>query len=203
MILILDNYDSFVDNLARYTRELGFDCELVRNDAIDVDQIRQKNPSHIIISPGPCRPAQAGIAIELIQRLGDKIPILGICLGHQAIGEAFGGQVVRAIQPMHGRASMIRHQGCDLLTGLENPLRVARYHSLVVERESLPSCLEVCALSDEGEIMALQHQQWPVYGLQFHPESILTDSGHQMLKRFLTKDPTEWRQQIASEKQAH
>jgi para-aminobenzoate synthetase component II len=203
MILILDNYDSFVDNLARYTRELGFDCELVRNDAIDVDQIRQKNPSHIIISPGPCRPAQAGVAIELIQRLGDKIPILGICLGHQAIGEAFGGQVVRAIQPMHGRASMIRHQGCDLLAGLENPLRVARYHSLVVERESLPSCLEVCALSDEGEIMALQHQQWPVYGLQFHPESILTDSGHQMIKRFLTKDPTEWRRQIASEKQAH
>ena len=203
MILILDNYDSFVDNLARYTRELGFDCELVRNDAIDVDQIRQKNPSHIIIPPGPCRPAQAGVAIELIQRLGDKIPILGICLGHQAIGEAFGGQVVRAIQPMHGRASMIRHQGCDLLAGLENPLRVARYHSLVVERESLPSCLEVCALSDEGEIMALQHQQWPVYGLQFHPESILTDSGHQMIKRFLTKDPTEWRRQIASEKQAH
>ena len=186
MILLLDNYDSFVYNLARYATELGFDCDTVRNDRIDLKTIQRMQPSHIIISPGPCTPSDAGIAMSVIQAFGGHIPLLGICLGHQAIAQALGGRVVRAIKPLHGRASTIQHHNNGLFTGLPNPLTVGRYHSLVVERDSLPDCLSIDATSDEGDIMAIRHKAQPTYGLQFHPESILTDTGHAIIQRFLS-----------------
>lgn len=185
MILLIDNYDSFVYNLARYVKELGFNVRLERNDAISLEQIAALAPSHIILSPGPGTPSAAGICIELIQRFAPDIPILGVCLGHQAIGEAFGAKVVQAKQPRHGKASLIEHDSSRIFQDLPKPLQVGRYHSLIVSPLGLPSCLKVTAWSKANEIMALQHQQYPVVGVQFHPESILTEAGHQLLFNFL------------------
>ncbi len=186
MILLIDNYDSFVYNLARYVSELGFEKRVVRNDAITVTEIKKLAPSHIIISPGPCTPDEAGISLDLITNLGKQIPILGICLGHQAIGQAYGAKVVRAKQPMHGKSSSISHDGQDLFLGLPNPLVVGRYHSLVINEEQWPNSLLITAQCENREIMAIKHKDYPVYGVQFHPESVLTVGGHQLLKNFLT-----------------
>ncbi len=184
MILLLDNYDSFVYNLERYAVELGFHCMVVRNDKITIDAILAMQPSHIILSPGPCSPNEAGVSLEVVKKCGIDIPIFGVCLGHQAIGQAFGGKVVAANQPMHGRASYIYHNHKGIFEQVENPLQVARYHSLIVEKESLPECLEILALSEQGEIMALRHKVYPIYGVQFHPESILTKHGRHLMKCF-------------------
>ena len=185
MILVLDNYDSFVHNLARYIAELGGEPLVRRNDAINVDDVLAMAPTHLVISPGPCTPAEAGVAPELVRALARSTPILGVCLGHQCIAAALGGRIVRGARPMHGRASQIEHDGSGILAGLASPLTAGRYHSLVVEEESLPAALRVTARSEEGEIMALQHREHPVYGVQFHPESVLTEHGHEMLRNFL------------------
>ena len=185
MILLIDNYDSFVWNLARYVSELGHTRIVVRNDATSLDEIAALAPSHIIVSPGPCSPAEAGISNAVIAAFGASIPILGVCLGHQCIGAALGGRVERARRPMHGKTSLIRHDGRGVFVGLPDPLRVTRYHSLIVEDEGLPDCLEVTARSEEGEIMALAHAQWPLVGVQFHPEAVLTEHGHDLLRNFL------------------
>ena len=185
MILVIDNYDSFVHNLARYVRELGFATEVVRSDALSVDQVAARRPSHIVISPGPCTPNEAGVSVPLVRRLGPEIPILGVCLGHQCIGQAFGGQIVRARRPMHGMASRIAHDGEGLFAGLPDPLVGGRYHSLVVEAADLPEELVVTARSEDGEIMGVRHREHPIEGLQFHPESVLTEHGHDLLRAFL------------------
>lgn len=185
MILLIDNYDSFVWNLARYVSELGHPRLVRRNDALSLADIAALAPSHIILSPGPCTPAEAGICKDLIRHFGPSIPILGVCLGHQCIGAAYGGRVVRSLRPMHGKTSDIHHDGRGVFQGLPDPLTVARYHSLVVAREGLPDCLETCATSPEGEIMALRHRSHPVVGVQFHPEAVLTVGGHQLLASFL------------------
>ncbi len=184
MILFIDNYDSFVYNLARYVSELGFKYQVVRNDEMTLDQIAEVNPSHIIISPGPCAPEQAGISMAVIQRFGATIPILGVCLGHQAIGQVYGAKVIRAKRPMHGKASEIMHEKKELFAGLKNPLRVARYHSLIVSDEYFPEVLQVTARCEIGEIMALRHREYAVFGVQFHPESVLTEEGYLLLKNF-------------------
>ncbi|XZE33423.1 anthranilate synthase component II [Pirellulaceae bacterium SH501] len=186
MILLLDNYDSFVYNLDRYLQRLGHQTVVVRSDAISVDAIAKLTPSAIVISPGPQTPNEAGCSLETIRRLGPTIPLLGVCLGHQAIGQAFGGQVVRAKAPVHGRASRIHHSHSPLFQHIPTPFEVARYHSLIVERSSLPNCLRTTAWSDDDEIMALEHCEHPIYGVQFHPESILTQFGYQVLANFLT-----------------
>jgi anthranilate synthase/aminodeoxychorismate synthase-like glutamine amidotransferase len=185
MILVLDNYDSFVHNLARYVTELGGEPLVRRNDAVTVEDVRAMEPSHLVISPGPCTPAEAGVAPELVRALMGTMPILGVCLGHQCIAAALGGRIVRGRRPMHGRASAIEHDGTGILAGLPSPLRAGRYHSLVVEEESLPAALRVTARSEEGEIMAIEHREHPVFGVQFHPESVLTDHGHEMLRNFM------------------
>jgi len=185
VILLLDNYDSFVWNLARYVRELGREPLVRRNDAISLDEIAALAPSHIIVSPGPCTPAEAGVSVDVIRRFGPTIPILGVCLGHQAIGAAYGGRVVRAARPMHGKTSGIAHDGAGLFAGLPSPFRATRYHSLVLERSSLPTALMVTATAEDGEIMAVRHQVHPVVGTQFHPESVLTEGGHAIVGRFL------------------
>jgi anthranilate synthase component II len=187
MILVIDNYDSFTFNLVQYLGELGAEPVVRRNDEISVDDIRTLAPSAIVISPGPCAPAQAGISVPLIRACGATIPTLGVCLGHQAIGEAYGGKVVRATRVMHGKPSMIRHDGKGIFAKLPNPLQVMRYHSLVVEKDSLPECLEVQATADDDptEIHAVRHREHPVWGVQFHPESILTQDGRKMLQSFL------------------
>lgn len=186
MILVLDNYDSFVFNVARYFEELGHPVEVVRNDATTVEAIEALKPGAIVISPGPCAPAQAGISLDLIRRLSGKIPILGVCLGHQAIGEAFGGAVVRARKPLHGRASRVAHDDAGMFEGLPNPLSVGRYHSLIVEfGDGYAGPLAVTGRSEEGEVMALAHREHPTFGVQFHPESILTEAGHRLLQNFL------------------
>ena len=185
MILVIDNYDSFVHNLARYVRELGFATEVVRSDALSVDQVAARRPSHIVISPGPCTPNEAGVSVPLVRRLGPEIPILGVCLGHQCIGQAFGGQIVRARRPMHGMASRIENDGEGLFAGLPDPLVGGRYHSLVVEAADLPEELVVTARSEDGEIMGVRHREHPIEGLQFHPESVLTEHGHDLLRAFL------------------
>jgi len=185
MILLLDNYDSFVYNLARYVRELGETPVVHRHDAITVDDAAAMAPSHIIISPGPCSPAEAGISTELVRRLGSTVPILGVCLGHQCIGAAYGGEIVRANRPMHGKTSLIHHQGTGLFHGLPNPFRATRYHSLVIAPASVPPELEVLATSDDGEIMAVRHVRHPVHGVQFHPESVLTEHGYRLVDHFL------------------
>lgn len=185
MILLIDNYDSFVYNLARYVGELGFARCVKRNDCISLAEISALHPSHIIISPGPCAPMQAGISIDVIKQFGAKVPILGVCLGHQAIAAAYGGKIVRAQYPMHGKASMITHHEKDLFNGALNPLRVGRYHSLIVDEKTFPSELEVTARCDKGEIMGLRHKEFPVFGVQFHPESVLTQDGHALLNNFL------------------
>jgi anthranilate synthase/aminodeoxychorismate synthase-like glutamine amidotransferase len=185
MILLIDNYDSFVYNLARYVRELGEDPLVRRHDAIDVDEILRLAPTHIIISPGPCSPKEAGISTDVVRRVGARIPILGVCLGHQCIGAAYGGEIVRAGLPMHGKTSRIRHSGAGLFSGLPNPFMATRYHSLVIAPASIPPSLKVTATSDDGEIMAVQHVEHPVYGVQFHPESVLTEHGYRLLDHFL------------------
>nr|WP_321444312.1 aminodeoxychorismate/anthranilate synthase component II [uncultured Cohaesibacter sp.] len=187
MILILDNYDSFVFNLARYCEELGQQVAVYRNDALSLNDVARLDPDAILLSPGPGRPEDAGIMIDLIKTFSGRIPILGICLGHQAIGAAFGGIVTHATEPMHGRASALSHDGTGLFAGLPNPLTVGRYHSLVVAPDPLPDVLTVTARSQTGEIMGLRHKSHPTHGLQFHPESILTDHGHNLLKHFLER----------------
>jgi anthranilate synthase/aminodeoxychorismate synthase-like glutamine amidotransferase len=185
MILLIDNYDSFVYNLSRYVKELGEVPRVVRHDATTVDQIAELNPSHIIISPGPCSPKEAGISTDVVRALGDRIPILGVCLGHQCIGQAYGGQIVRAKAPMHGKTSRIHHSGQGIFSHLPNPFVATRYHSLVIAPESLPDCLSVTARTEDGQIMAVQHVTHPVYGVQFHPESVLTEHGYRLIDHFL------------------
>jgi anthranilate synthase/aminodeoxychorismate synthase-like glutamine amidotransferase len=185
MILMLDNYDSFTYNLVQYLGELGAEVAVFRNDEISVEKIESLRPSHIVISPGPCTPNEAGITLELIARLGARVPLLGVCLGHQAIGQAYGGKVVRARQVMHGKTSRIRHDGKGVFEKIDNDFVATRYHSLVVERASLPACLEVTAQSEDGEIMGLRHRSQAVEGVQFHPEALLTEHGHKMLQNFL------------------
>lgn len=185
MILLLDNYDSFVYNLARYVRELGETPVVHRNDVLTVEDVAAMAPSHIIISPGPCSPSEAGISTDLVRRLGATTPILGVCLGHQCIGAAYGAEIVRAGQPMHGKTSRIHHRGEGLFHGLPEPFRATRYHSLVIAPASLPDELEVTASSEDGEIMAVQHRHHPVHGVQFHPESVLTEHGYRLVDRFL------------------
>jgi anthranilate synthase component 2 len=186
VILLIDNYDSFTYNLKQYIEELGFECVVYRNDAITLNEITQLAPAKIVISPGPGTPDSAGIILEVIRHFSGKIPILGVCLGHQAIGQAFGGKVIRAPRPKHGKVSRISHQGQGLFGGVPSPFKVARYHSLIVERDSLPACLEISAESDDGLIMGLRHRTLNVQGVQFHPESIATENGRELLGNFLT-----------------
>jgi anthranilate synthase/aminodeoxychorismate synthase-like glutamine amidotransferase len=190
-VLLIDNYDSFAHNLARYLRELDRPVEVIRNDARSPDEIAALAPSHIVISPGPCDPDRAGISLAVVRRFAGQVPILGVCLGHQCIGQAFGGRVVRAERVMHGKTSLLRHAGRGLFAGLPSPLRVTRYHSLTVERASLPPTLEVAAETEDGVIMALAHRDLPVVGVQFHPEAVLTEHGHDLLRNFLDGRP--WR----------
>lgn len=185
MILVIDNYDSFVHNLARYLRELGRSTRILRNDAVTPDEIADLGPTHIVISPGPRTPDDAGVSVAAVRRFGATTPILGVCLGHQCIAQAYGGRVVRARRPMHGKTSRIRHDGRGIFAGLATPLRATRYHSLAVARDGLPDDLEVTAESSDGEIMALRHRRDPVVGVQFHPEAILTESGYALLRNFL------------------
>ena len=185
MLLIIDNYDSFTYNLVQYFGELG--CELVvkRNDQVTLDEVRALGPKRLVISPGPCTPREAGISNNLLRELGPKIPTLGVCLGHQCLGHVFGGEVVQNYRMMHGKTSMIHHNGKDLFEGLANPFEATRYHSLVVKRETLPACLEITAETDEKEFMGLRHKEHPIWGVQFHPESILTKPGKDLLRNFL------------------
>lgn len=185
MILLIDNYDSFVYNLARYVTESGVAAQVVRNDAISVSEAIAQKPAAIILSPGPCTPNEAGVCVELVREASGTIPLLGVCLGHQAIAAAFGANVVRAPEPVHGRTSFITHSDTRLFAGLPDPVRVTRYHSLVVQESSLPDELEVTARTKDGLVMALEHQQHATYGVQFHPESILTQMGHNLIRNFL------------------
>jgi anthranilate synthase component 2 len=185
MLLMIDNYDSFTYNLVQYLGELGQKVQVFRNDEIDLERIEALAPERIVISPGPCTPTEAGISIGTIQRFAGTIPILGVCLGHQSIGQAFGAKIVHATQLMHGKTSAIRHNDAGVFKGLPDPLTATRYHSLVIERASLPDCLEVTAWSADGEIMGVRHKALPVEGVQFHPESILTQHGHDLLANFL------------------
>jgi anthranilate synthase component 2 len=185
MILLIDNYDSFVYNLARYVRELGEVPVVRRHDATTVEEILALRPSHIIISPGPCSPSEAGISTEVVRQVGPEIPILGVCLGHQCIGAAYGAEIVRAGRPMHGKTSRVHHRGTGLFSGLPTPFYATRYHSLVIAPGSVPPELEVLATSEDGEIMAVQHARHPVHGVQFHPESVLTEHGYRMVDHFL------------------
>ena len=185
MLLMIDNYDSFTYNLVQYFGELGETVRVVRNDEIQVEEIEALAPQRIVISPGPCTPNEAGVSLPVIARFAGRIPILGVCLGHQAIGQAFGGRVVHARQLMHGKVSPIHHAGLGVFRGLPSPFNATRYHSLAVERASLPAELEITAWTDDGEIMGLRHRTLPVEGVQFHPESILTEHGHALLRNFL------------------
>jgi len=191
-VLMIDNYDSFTFNIVQYLGELGAEVKTYRNDAITLEQIEALSPSHLMISPGPCTPNEAGISLAAIRHFAGRLPILGICLGHQAIAQAYGGEVVRAPQVMHGKTSHVRHRGLGVFAGLEDPLEVTRYHSLVVAAESLPGCLEVTAVTDQddvtpGLIMGLRHRELDIEGVQFHPESILTRQGHELLANFLKR----------------
>ena len=185
MILIIDNYDSFTFNLVHYVEENGFKTIVFRNDQISLKKIKILNPKKIIISPGPCTPREAGLSIEVIKHFAGKLPIMGVCLGHQCIGHAFGGEVVVNYRMMHGKTSPITHNGKDLFKGIPSPYVTTRYHSLIVKRDTLPDCLAVTAETSEGEIMGLQHREFPIWGVQFHPESILTEHGHTMMQNFL------------------
>jgi len=185
MLIMIDNYDSFTYNLVQYLGELGEDVSVYRNDQITVGEIGKLDPDRIVISPGPCTPNEAGVSVETIKTFAGKLPILGVCLGHQSIGQAFGGKIVHAKKLMHGKTSMIYHENKNVFAGLTNPFEATRYHSLVVERESLPECLEVTAWTDDDEIMGLRHKELAIEGVQFHPESILTEHGHALLKNFL------------------
>ena len=185
MILLIDNYDSFVHNLARYFERLGHRTHVVRNTQIDVPRVRAMRPDCVVLSPGPCRPKDAGCSLDIVRELHSELPLLGVCLGHQAIAEALGGVVVRAPEPVHGRTSSVRHDGRGIFRGLPNPITACRYHSLVADEASLPDCLEVSARTDDGVVMGLRHRELPVVGLQFHPESILTGPGYALLGGFL------------------
>lgn len=186
-VLLIDNYDSFVFNLSRYVVELGMATRVLRNDAMSAAQLIQLRPAAVIISPGPCGPEQAGVCVELIRRCPPSIPLLGVCLGHQCLAVAWGGAIQRSVQPVHGRTSLVRHDGGDLWSGLPNPLRATRYHSLEVDRSRLPAELEVTAETEDGIVMGLRHRSRPQWGVQFHPESILTQGGHQLLGQFLLR----------------
>ena len=190
MLIMIDNYDSFTYNLVQYFGELGADVHVYRNDQITIGEIEKLGPSHLVISPGPCTPNEAGVSVEAIRYFAGKLPILGVCLGHQSIGQAFGGKIVHAGHIMHGKTSMVRHKDVGVFRGLPNPLEATRYHSLVIEKESLPDCLEVTAWTENedgsiDEIMGVRHREMPIEGVQFHPESILTEHGHDLLKNFL------------------
>ena len=187
MLLMIDNYDSFTYNLVQYLGELGQEVEVHRNDEIALDEIERKRPERIVISPGPCTPNEAGVSVPLIQRFAGTIPILGVCLGHQSIGQAFGGKIVHARQLMHGKTSPVHHGGSGVFHGLPDPLVATRYHSLVIQREALPHCLEVTAWTDDGEIMGVRHKEFDIEGVQFHPESILSEHGHKLLQNFLER----------------
>lgn len=186
MILVIDNYDSFTYNLVQYLGEMGQALEVVRNDRVTLDEIAALRPERILISPGPCTPREAGICVPLIERFAAEIPILGVCLGHQSIGQAFGGEVIRNYRILHGKTSMIRHDGLGVFRNLPNPLEATRYHSLVIRRESMPSCLEITADTDEGEVMAVRHREFPLEGVQFHPESVMTHDGKQLLRNWVS-----------------
>ncbi|RDH88870.1 MAG: anthranilate/aminodeoxychorismate synthase component II [endosymbiont of Seepiophila jonesi] len=189
MLLMIDNYDSFTYNLVQYLGELGADAQVHRNDEIGIDEIEALQPDHIVISPGPCTPAEAGISVEAIKAFAGRIPLLGVCLGHQSIGQAFGGRIVHAGKVMHGKTSPIHHAGSGVFSGLENPFEASRYHSLVIERSTLPDCLEITAWTEKtgemDEIMGVRHKTLNVQGVQFHPESILTQHGHDLLRNFI------------------
>lgn len=185
MLLMIDNYDSFTYNLVQYFGELGEDVRVFRNDKITIGEIESMEPERIVISPGPCTPREAGISIEVIRHFAGKMPILGVCLGHQSIGAAFGGEIVRAPRLMHGKTSMIYHDGRTIFEGLPNPFEATRYHSLVIRKETLPDCLEITAWTEEGEIMGVRHRDFIIEGVQFHPESILTRVGKDLLRNFL------------------
>jgi anthranilate synthase component 2 len=185
MILVIDNYDSFTYNLVQYFGELGADLEIVRNDELTVEEIAAKRFEKIVISPGPCTPAEAGVSVDVIKMLAADVPILGVCLGHQSIGAALGGNVIRASVLMHGKTSRITHTGEGVFSGIPSPIEVTRYHSLIIERETLPECLTITAETDDGVIMAVKHRSWPLQGVQFHPEAVLTEHGMQMIQNFL------------------
>ena len=187
MLLMIDNYDSFTYNLVQYLGELGADVRVFRNDQISVADIEKLAPDKLVISPGPCTPNEAGVSVEAIKTFAGRIPLLGVCLGHQSIGQAFGGKIVHAGEIMHGKTSMIHHKDAGVFRGLSNPLEATRYHSLVIEKDSLPDCLEVTAWTDDDEIMGVRHRKLDVEGVQFHPESILTHQGHELLANFLAK----------------
>ena len=185
MLVMIDNYDSFTYNLVQYLGELGQVIKVFRNDQVTVDEVEAISPKRIVISPGPCTPLEAGVSNEIIRRFAGRVPLLGVCLGHQCIGHVFGGEIVRAPRLMHGKTSMIRHDGKTIYQGLPNPFEATRYHSLIVRRETMPGCLEVTAETDQGEIMGVRHREHPVEGVQFHPESILTQAGKDLLRNFL------------------
>ncbi|WP_227103266.1 aminodeoxychorismate/anthranilate synthase component II [Chromobacterium rhizoryzae] len=185
MLLMIDNYDSFTYNLVQYFGELGQEVKVFRNDEIGLQQIEVLQPKYLVISPGPCTPNEAGVSVPAIRHFAGKLPIMGVCLGHQGIGQAFGGRIVHAKQLMHGKVSPVKHRDVGMFRGLPNPVTCTRYHSLVIERETLPDCLDVTAWTDDGEIMGVRHKTLPIEGVQFHPESILTDHGHSMLVNFL------------------
>ena len=185
MLLVIDNYDSFTYNLVQYLGEMQVEMRVYRNDQVSVEQIRALKPERILISPGPCSPRESGLSNEIIRTFGPRIPTFGVCLGHQCIGHVFGGNVIVNYRMMHGKTSPIKHNGKDLFEGMPNPFAATRYHSLVIERGSLPECLELTAETEEGEIMGVRHKQFPIWGVQFHPESILTEDGRQILRNFL------------------
>jgi anthranilate synthase/aminodeoxychorismate synthase-like glutamine amidotransferase len=186
MLLVIDNYDSFTYNLVQYFGELGTQMKVVRNDAMSLDEIRELAPEKICISPGPCTPNEAGISCDVIREFGETTPILGVCLGHQSIGQVFGGEVIRAEKLMHGKTSPVFHTGKSVFKGLSNPFTATRYHSLIVKRDTLPDCLEITAETENGTIMGLMHKEFPIHGVQFHPESILTEDGMKILENFLS-----------------
>jgi anthranilate synthase component 2/para-aminobenzoate synthetase component 2 len=185
MVLVIDNYDSFTYNLVQYLGEMQVEMQVYRNDQITLDQISKLNPDRIVISPGPCTPRESGISNDIIRKFGPSIPLLGVCLGHQCIGHVFGADVVVNYRLMHGKVSPIKHNGKELFEGMPNPFLATRYHSLVIKRDTLPDCLEITAETDEGEIMGVRHKQYPIWGVQFHPESILTENGRRILENFM------------------
>ena len=185
MLLVIDNYDSFTYNIVQYLGEMNVAMQIVRNDQITVEQVRELNPTRLLVSPGPCSPKEAGLSNDILREFGPKIPTLGVCLGHQCIGHVFGAKVIVNYRMMHGKTSQIKHNGKDLFAGMPNPFPATRYHSLVIQRDSMPDCLEITAETEEGEIMGVKHKQFPVWGVQFHPESILTESGRMIFQNFL------------------
>ena len=188
MLLMIDNYDSFTYNLVQYLAEIGQEVEVIRNDKISIKEIKKLNPQYIVISPGPCTPNEAGISLDLIESFKGKIPILGVCLGHQSIGQAFGGKIIHAQTIMHGKTSKISHNNLGVFSGIKNPFIATRYHSLVIDRKSLPDCFDITAWTDDNEIMGIKHKELAIEGVQFHPESILSEHGHDLLKNFLDQN---------------